>query len=194
MSSEFTKIKSYDFSKKIKFLYIIGPHFEYPHKNFSDFVETMHCLINSGLNLEINITLSKKQLQNSSYWNSSLNPYTNFYGYLGDDAELVKLFTDNTILISTSIIETLGLHVIEAIKNGIISVVPNENYSREVYGENMIFYDLFNIESLSKVILSTIKTPNSISDKIDQQRSYLIENESKKYKNMNDIFNKINNV
>ena len=74
------------------------------------------------------------------------------------------------------------------------NIAPNENYSREVYGENMIFYDLFNIESLSKVILSTIKTPNSISDKIDQQRSYLIENESKKYKNMNDIFNKINNV
>ena len=30
----FMKPKDYDFSKKLKFLYIVGPHFDYTHKIF----------------------------------------------------------------------------------------------------------------------------------------------------------------
>ena len=192
--NEFLPIKNYDFSKKIKFLYIVGPHFEFPHKNFSDFVNSMLIISRSKLNFEINITLSKQQLTKSKYWNNSLNSYTNFYGYIDESIELKKLFTDNTILISTSVIETLGLHVIEAIKNGIISVVPDEDYARAVYGEDMYFYDLFDINSLAGTIISFIKTHNSPSDKIKKQQAYLITNESKKHNNMNLIFTEINNV
>jgi hypothetical protein len=48
------------------------------------------------------------------------------------------LFCDNTILISTSIIETLGLHVIEGIKNGITTITPDESYANIVYGSEFL--------------------------------------------------------
>ena len=47
-----------------------------------------------------------------------------------------SLFYDNTVLISTSVVETLGLHVIEGIKNGVIIITPNEQYADVVYGKN----------------------------------------------------------
>ena len=46
-----------------------------------------------------------------------------------------SLFYDNTVLISTSVVETLGLHVIEGIKNSVI-ITPNEQYADVVYGKN----------------------------------------------------------
>ena len=115
--------KRYDFSKKIKFLYIVGPHFDYIHKNFYDFTTGMVDLIKLGVNFEIDITLTEDQLAISSLWNKSLDSRTNFHGYLNDPQDVEALFCDNTVLISTSIIETLGLHVIEAIKN-----VRDDNY------------------------------------------------------------------
>jgi len=191
---DFKKVKNYDFSKKIKFLYIVGPHFEYPHKNFRDFVEAMSIAKQLELDFEINITLSKHQLENSKNWNLDLNQYTNFCGYISDTKTLDNLFSNNTILISTSVIETLGLHVIEAIKNGVISIVPNEKYSRDVYGENMVFYNLYDAYSLSDAILGLIKKHNFISDKIQKQQAYLVKNENSKYKNMHLIFDEVNNV
>jgi len=192
--NDFKNVKNYNFSNKIKFLYIVGPHFEYPHKNFDDFALTMLRLKDLEIDFEINITLTKNELENSRYWNSSLNSHTNFYGYISDSEVLDSLFCDNTILISTSIIETLGLHVIEAIKNGIISIVPSEEYSKDVYGNNMFFYDLHDVGSLIKTILSLINTHNFISDKIKLQQAYLAQNESNKFKNMQTIFDEVNNV
>jgi glycosyltransferase involved in cell wall biosynthesis len=151
-------------------------------------------LKDTGIDFEINITLTKNELENSRYWDSSLNSHTNFYGYISDSETLDSLFCDNAILISTSIIETLGLHVIEAIKNGIISIVPNEEYSKDVYGNNMFFYDLHDVSSLTKTILSLIKTHNFISDKIRSQQAYLVQNEGNKFNNMQTIFDEVNNV
>lgn len=192
--NEFKKVKNYDFSKKINFLYIVGPHFEYPHKNFHDFVAAMLLLKKLELDFEITITLSQSQLENSQCWSSSLNHHTNFCGYISDSKTLDNLFSNNTILISTSIIETLGLHVIEAIKNGVISIVPNEEYAIDVYGKNMVFYNLYDAESLREAIIGLFNKHNFISDKIKKQQAYLIENENCKYKNMHPIFNEVNNV
>lgn len=192
--SDFKQVKNYDFSKKIKFLYIVGPHFEYPHKNFNDFVSAMVLLKKLDLDFEINITLSKYQLENSEFWNPSLNSRTNFCGYISDNEILDNLYSNNTILISTSIVETLGLHVIEAIKNGVISVVPNEEYAIDVYGKDMVFYNLYDAESLSEAIIGLLNKHNFISDKIKKQQTYLIKNENCKYKNMHPIFNEVNNV
>ena len=193
-SNEFKPIKAYDFSKKIKILFIVGPHFEYEHKNFKDFVNAMVELLKLNINFEIHITLSDDQLNNSNLWDSSLTPITRCYGYLSEAKMIEKMFCDNSILISTSIVETLGLHVIEAIKNGIISIVPDEEYCKEVYGSDLIYYELFNKRSLLNALLGIIKTPKSLSDKIKLQRKYLIENEEKKFNNVNEIFKEIENV
>ncbi|MGJ0344512.1 glycosyltransferase [Aliarcobacter cryaerophilus] len=187
----FQKIKKYDFSKKIKFLYIVGPHFEYLHKNFEDFVKIMMMLKKEDIDFEIVITLTKEQLHNSILWNKSLDTYTKFLGYVSKE-DLLKEFKDNTILISTSIIETLGLHVIEAVKNGVLTIVPNEKYSLSVYGDNILTYELFDCNSFRTILRKiTLLSNNEIKDIISKNQHYLIKNENTKYQNIVNIFNEI---
>jgi len=193
--SLFSDPKKYDFSKKINFLYIVGPHFKLPHKNMIDFITAMEAIDNRGIEFEINITVSKDQIKKYDLWNRSLNSKTIFHGYLTDKEEINKLFCDNTILISTSIIETLGLHVIEGIKNGIITIVPDEDYAHSVYGRKIFKYDLFNKDSLVNTIENIINI-----DKVDlynyiiYQQQYLKKNEMDKYKNILEVFNEVLNV
>ena len=187
----FRQPKEYDFSKKLRFLYIVGPHFEYLHKNFEDFVEVMKKLKEDSFDFEIVVTLTKEQLQNSTLWDKELDEDTTFLGYVSKD-ELEKQFKDNTILISTSVIETLGLHVIEAIQNGLLSIVPDEVYSKSVYGNDILTYEIFNSNSLVDALKEVVLFDNNdIRDKISKNQHYLIENENTKYKNIVDIFGQI---
>lgn len=193
----FLKPKNYDLTKRIRFLYIVGPHFAYLHKNLEDFVKAMKSLKVDNIDFEIVITLTKEQLYLSSLWDKSLNDKTSYLGYISKE-ELLKEFQDNTILISTSVIETLGLHVIEAVQNGILAIVPNEKYSLNVYGNNILTYELFNSQSLIKTIKNiTLLTDNEIKDIITKNQNYLTKNESIKYQNIVNIFDEIlkeNNV
>lgn len=187
----FLKPKNFNFTKKIRFLYIVGPHFEYLHKNFEDFIKTMIVLKKKNFDFEIIVTLSKEQLYTSPLWNKELDENTNFLGYVSKD-KLNKQFIDNTILISTSVIETIGLHVIEAIQNGVLSICPNENYSRSVYGNDIITYELFNEESLvDKIEKIILLNNNDIKDIITKNQNYLIDNESQKYNSIIKIFDEI---
>jgi hypothetical protein len=187
----FTKPKKYDFSKKIKFLYIVGPHFETLHKNFLDFVNSMIYLDNQGLNFEIDITLTSSQLAQSSIWDLSLNSKTNFLGYISNNQEINELHCDNVILISTSVIETLGLHVLEAIRDGLIVITPNESYADSVYGENVVKYDLFNYGSLQKTIMNIINYRYSHTDRILTIQDDLIKSETSKYQSNHEIFDRV---
>ena len=191
---DFQSPKKYDFNNKVNFLYIVGPHFDVMNKNFIDFTNVMLGLDSLGINFEINITLSYKQLNNSNVWDSSLNCKTNFLGYISDQEQMTKLFYDNTILISTSIIETLGLHVIEGIKNGIITIAPDEKYANAVYGENMLTYELFNKDDLSKTIMTVINCKKSYSEKILSIQDDLRQSEMSKFSNILDVFNEVLNV
>tara|TARA_B100000795_G_C22806713_1_gene445473 strand:- start:11147 stop:12283 length:1137 start_codon:yes stop_codon:yes gene_type:complete len=181
----------YDFTKKIKFLYIVGPHFESLHKNISDFTNVMIELKKLNIDFSINITLTESQLNNSSFWDKSLNEKTNFIGYVYDENALNALFDNNTILISTSIIETIGLHVIEGIKKGIVTIVPNESYSNSVYGESMIKYDLFNSDSLLFFILKVINGEIDCSDYIVSLQKDLSRNERLKYNSILNVFEEV---
>lgn len=188
--------KRYDFSKKLKFLYIVGPHFNYTHKNFLDFTNSMLELIESNHDFEINITLHKNQLEGSKLWNGSLNSYTNFIGYIDEPKKLEALFCDNTILISTSVIETIGLHVVEGIRNGVVTITPDEDYAAVVYGKKRYRYDLFNASSLYKTITGMINNDGDdiIMNTIIAQQKYLRENEMSKFKNIVTVFKEILNV
>ena len=187
----FLEPKNYDFSKKIYFLYIVGPHFEYLHKNFIDFVDAMVELKKNSFNFEINITLTKEQLHNSKLWKKVLDSQTNFLGYISKN-ELQKQFVDNSILISTSILETLGLHVVEAVQHGLLSIVPNEIYSKSVYGKDIFTYELFQPDALNLAINKvTSLTNNDIKGIIFKNQQYLIDNENIKYKNCIKIFDEV---
>ena len=186
--------RKYNFSKKIKFLYIVGPHFEYPHKNLVDFTNSMLRLNEKGVDFEINITLTSNQLNNSKVWDLSLNSKTNFLGYISDQEKMTELFCDNTILISTSIIETLGLHVIEGIKNGVITIVPNENYANLVYGNHMFKYELFNYNSLLDTIMGVINYKSPFSEILISLQGDLKRNEMRTFRNILEIFDRVIDV
>lgn len=183
--------KEYDFSKKLRFLYIVGPHFEYLHKNFEDFVNAMLLMKSENINLDIIVTLTNEQLHKSSLWDRSLDNKTTFLGYISKE-KLLKEFQDNTILISTSVIETLGLHVVESFQNGILTITPHEKYSLDVYGNNILTYELFDNQSLVKTIknITSLKS-NQIKDIIIKNQQYLIQNENTKYQNIVNIFDQI---
>ncbi len=180
--------------KKIRFLYIVGPHFQYAHKNFRDFVNAMLYFKETNINFEINITLTEEECNNSNLWDNSLNEYTNFHGYISNKDKLRELYSDDTILISTSIIETLGLHVVDGIKNGIITISPNEDYANVVYGPESYKYKLYSNESLVNVVKDVINNKSSLNEKIILQQEYLKFNEKKKYKNIIEVFNEVLDV
>lgn len=192
--TSFSSLKTYDFSEKLKFLYIVGPHFQYTHKNLQDFTNAMIEMNKLNLNFEINITLNEGQLLESKAWNDTLNSKTNFLGYIKDSNKVKSLFQNNTILVSTSIIETLGLHVIEAIKNGVVTVTPDEEYAKDVYGTRCYSYDLFNMSSFSKTILNMLNDKEKVAETILSQQKYLKENEMKKFTNIVDVFRGVLNV
>ena len=186
--------KQYDFSNKIKFLYIVGPHFELIHKNLIDFTRAMLVMNDKDIDFEINITLTNEQLNNSKVWDASLNSKTNYLGYMGNQAKMAELFCDNTILISTSVIETLGLHVIEGIKNGVVTIAPDEKYANTVYGKNMFKYELFNKNSLVRTIMSAVNYKESYSEKILSIQDDLRQSEMSKFGSILEVFNEVINV
>ena len=190
----FSLPKGYDFSKKIKFLYIVGPHFESIHKNLFTFVDALSVFDGLNIDYAINITLTKDQLHNSGIWDSALDSKTNFLGYISDQEKMTDLFGDNTILISTSIIETLGLHVIEGIRSGVITIAPNESYARAVYGDNMILYDTLNSNSLLNAIQFILKSDAPHSELILSLQDRLKKSETAKHNNILDIFKGVLNV
>ena len=91
---------------------------------------------------------------------------------------------------STSIIETLGLHVIEAIQNGIVVIVPNEKYSLSVYGSSVLTYETFDHNKLAETI-KNIKSQdcNKIKSMTNKNQKFLISNEKLKFHNIVEIFN-----
>jgi glycosyltransferase involved in cell wall biosynthesis len=191
---EFHTPRQYDFAKKIKFLYIVGPHFESLHKNFQDFTNAMMSLAEAGIGFEINITLSNEQLSSSKVWDASLDSKTNFLGYISDQEKIMELFCDNTILISTSVIETLGLHVIEGIKHGVITIVPDEEYANTVYGSNLFKYKLFNTNALFSTVMTIINGNGPYSDKILSAQDDLRQSEMSKLYSIQDVFDEVINV
>ena len=181
----------YNFSKRVKILFIVGPHFENLNKNFSDFKDAMLKLKEAGVNFEINITLTKEELNASSLWDRSLNSITKFHGYLKDQKEIDRLYSDNTILISTSVIESIGLHVVDAIKKGVLFIAPGETYAKEVYGDFSFSYILFDPNSLFETLKEILNEKNNINDFIRLNQKNLKINESEKFENILDIFNKV---
>jgi hypothetical protein len=194
VDSSFKVPRNYDFSYKLKFLYVVGPHFEYMHKNFLDFTSAMVEINKLDIDFEINITLTKNQLAKSNIWDKSLDSKTNFHGYIDDHKKMEKLFCDNTILISTSVIETIGLHVVEAIKNGVVTITPQLSYASEVYGDFGFSYNLFDKNSLFKTIMAVVSYNKTHTNKILSQQKYLRENEMSKFKNIVAVYREILNV
>jgi len=187
--SNFQNPVEMDSNRKLRIIYIVGPHFESIHKNFDIFIQAMLNLKDKGVDFEIIITLTRGQLHRSNLWSRSLDDYTTFLGYT-PRYELMKSFQNNTILVSTSIIETLGLHVIEAIQNGVAVIVPNEKYSLSVYGPSVLTYETFDYNTLVEIIENIdSQSYSAIKSMVVKNQNFLISNEGLKFHHIVEIFN-----
>ena len=88
----------------------------------------------------------------------------------------------------------MGLHVIEGIQNGVITIVPDKDYANAVYGRNMFKYELFNKNSLLDTIMSVINCKESFSSKILSLQEGLSQRELKKFNNILEVFDEVKNV
>ena len=73
-----------------------------------------------------------------------------------------------------------------------LCIVPNELYSKCVYGSSVLTYNLFDCESLVDVIIK-LKTYNNsacFSLIVDNQK-YIRQNEKNKYRNSLSMFNDV---
>jgi len=190
-NTSFRSPRKYTFPARVKFLYIVGPHFDYIHKNLGDFTGAMLKLYDIGFDFEINITLTKDRLEASNSWNTLLNSKTNFLGYVEDQDKIRELFSNDTILISTSVVESLGLNVIEGIKNGIITITPDEDYSNAVYGKDTYKYKIFNIDSLVGTILDVVNRQGPYGKFITSAQNSLKSRELEKFDNVVDVFDRV---
>jgi len=188
---EFKKPVLIDPKTKLTLIYIVGPHFDAMHKNIKTFIDAASKLKDSGFDFEIAITLTKRELNQSGLWNSLLDSRTRFLGYLEKD-ELIKLFANNSILISTSIIETLGIHVIEAIQNGVLVIAPKENYSSAVYGSSILTYETLNSDSLVRAIKNVnTRSEHELNSITLESQNYIKSNEGLKIQSTLEIFKSI---
>ena len=84
------------------------------------------------------------------------------------------------------------MHVIDAIKKGSLCIVPNEDYSKIVYGKDIFTYDLFDIDSLYKTFLKIYSSKNEdIQNRIILIQKYVVNSEDIKYKSSLDIISSI---
>jgi hypothetical protein len=176
---------------KLTLIYIVGPHFHAVHKNFKTFVSAVSKLKNEGFDFEIAVTLTKEELCRSALWDQSLNSRTRFLGYL-PKAQLMRIFKSNSMLVSTSIIETLGLHVIEAVQNGVLAIVPNEKYSLNVYGPSVLTYETLSPDSLAEAIRNMDSFNYArVGEIFGDYKNYLIKNEKSKLLSILEIFDSV---
>jgi len=188
----FKRPKYYNLNNEITFLYIVGPHFEMLHKNITDFIQAMLLLLENDINFKIKITLTNDQLNKSKLWDKRLNKLTTFLGYIDDNESMLNIYKDNTVLISTSVIETLGLHVIEASQNGVLSIVPKEQYSDKVYGNTDLTYNLFDPYDLFNTIMRMKTYNDSFCRKIiTDSQDNILKNEASKFNTSHEIFQKV---
>ena len=84
--------------------------------------------------------------------------------------------------------------MVEGIKNGIVTIVPNEPYASAVYGENMFQYELFNRDSLVDTIMSIINCKESYGENILSIQDDLRQSEMSKFSSILDVFDEVLNV
>ena len=86
------------------------------------------------------------------------------------------------------------MHVIDGIKNGVITIAPNEDYARTVYGDSMNLYDTLNSDSLLNVIQVVLKSEGLHSELILSLQDRLKKSEAAKCHNILDVFKRVVNV
>lgn len=150
----------YDFS------YILYVGNAYPHKNLQRLVSALKIIKGR---VRIKLVLAG----NDSYFYPRLRSYTESLGlkkdvvFFGDanDSQLVNLYTYSKCLVFPSLMEGFGLPNFEALYCDKLPVVSDIPAFREIWGEKLMYFDPYNVESIAKVISLVLNFPKDTYQK-----------------------------
>jgi glycosyltransferase involved in cell wall biosynthesis len=118
----------------------------YPHKNLSVLLEAMKSLPNNEL-----VIVAKP----SPFLSRVLAPFDQTRIHILSnlkDSELVEVYRRSSLLVTPSLMEGYGLVGLESLMVGTPVVASNIPVYREVYGDNVTYFDPRSVDSLIKAI------------------------------------------
>lgn len=142
------------------FPYIIYVGNAYPHKNLERLIYTMKKISKSKIKLVLAGTDDyfyprlKMLVEKESLFKNII-----FFGQ-ADDKQLVNLYTYAKCLVFPSLMEGFGLPNMEAVYCGCLPIVSDIPVFHEVWGDDLSYFNPYDIDDMAKKILEAVKLNN----------------------------------
>jgi glycosyltransferase involved in cell wall biosynthesis len=120
------------------------PALDYPHKNHQLLGEFLK--INRSLDFQFSLTVE------DSVFPDLVHEAVNFLGKLSTDNILLN-YEQNDVLLFLSKRESYGLPLVEAMSCGLLILAPDLAYARELCGDEAIYFDPDDIDSLHNALI-----------------------------------------
>lgn len=167
LDSNFQRIAdSHKATNYYNFPYIIYVGNAYPHKNLERLIYAMKKISKSRIKLVLAGTddyfyprlkdLVRKE---------SLSKNIIFFGS-ADDEQLVNLYTYAKCLVFPSLMEGFGLPNMEAVYCGCLPIVSDIPVFREVWKDDLSYFNPYNIDDMAEKILKSVKLDNDYKLKV----------------------------
>lgn len=136
----------------------------YPHKNLANLINAIK-LLNIKYNQNVNLAISSarniftQRLQKLIY-RLGVEKNVNLLGFVPDN-NLGYLYKNSEAFIFPSLSEGFGLPGLEAMSSGSLLIASDIKVFREVYGDNAIYLDSKNADSIAKTMLRVLKMGSS---------------------------------
>jgi glycosyltransferase involved in cell wall biosynthesis len=143
--------------KKVRFLYVGS---NAAHKNIRTLIEGFHHLYRTHPNIELCLTFAKAHPLNEISWITCL-------GFL-EHNQIWAAYQDADIYVMPSLVETVGLPLMEAMSVGLPILVADRAYAHEICQDAAIYFDPLSPLDLSnkaKKLLEDKNTYNKLSMK-----------------------------
>lgn len=131
-----------------------------PRKNLQNLIHAFE-KISKKTSLKM-VIVGRNGWQKDLEISENLNKRVIFTGFISD-ADLVPLIAGAIAFLFPSIYEGFGLPLIEAQSCGTPCIVSKESSLPEIAGKSAIYFDPFNINSISKAIENTINNPDLLN-------------------------------
>ncbi len=164
-----TSQKNYFEELKIKQPYFLIVGNAYPHKNISKVIEAT-ILLNENSKTKTSLVVVGAKGEFAERLKKTVNALNaiNYIEILGfvDDKYLPSLYYKSSAYIYPSLTEGFGLQGLEAMENETLVLASNIPVFKEIYRDNVLYFDPKNVESLKKAMLDVLNM--KISEKISK--------------------------
>lgn len=149
----------------------------YPYKNHNKLVESLVELKKYTNNFHLNlIGFVPSDSFRRKIKKLGLSKYITFYGWLTHD-QTIELILQSNIYIHSSLIESTGNGVLEGVVVGNTIVCSNINVFKETLGDNAIYFDPHDVNSITNALIRAIKEPKILNkeycEKIIKNHNYI---------------------